>query len=268
MACRRKHRRLWTARLLIEQLCHEHSSFVTLTYRDGLCPDELRPDHLRDFLKRLRRRVYPARLRFYGVGEYGTRSGRPHYHLALYGYPSCAGDPRLALGSSRLLKDGCQCAPCSVVRKAWDFGHVLVGTLEQRSASYISRYVLKKMTRRDDMRLNGRYPEFVRMSLRPGLGALVVPDVSQTLQSVLLHKKLTDVPLTIRVGSKEYPLGRYLRTMLRRKLFGDGAQAIVPKNEALPLVRSYAWANGKSVSSVYAELFGSQDNQIEDRGSL
>lgn len=257
MACRRRHRRLWASRLLLESMCHEVSSFVTLTYAEGSCPQDLSPEHLRDFLKRLRRRLYPAHVRFFGVGEYGSRTQRPHYHLALFGYPPCS-----TVYAAGLLKGECQCTPCSVVRKAWGFGHVLVGTLEAKSAQYIARYVLKKMTRRDDLRLSGRHPEFVRMSLRPGIGAPAVEAVSRSLQSVLVHRKLNDVPLTIRVGPTQYLLGRYIRTLLRKKLFGDGAQAILPKTEQLSIVRAYAWENCQSVSSVYAELFSDQDYSI------
>lgn len=266
MACRANRQRLWTHRLMLEAMTHEHNCFLTLTYAEDKCPDEVRPDHLRDFLKRLRRRIYPARIRFYGVAEYGTRSGRPHYHLALFGYPACALSGA-SFGSSRLL-GGCACPPCSVVREVWGFGYVFLGRLEKKSAQYIARYVLKKMTRRDDARLNGRHPEFARMSLRPGIGAPAMEAVSRSLREVLVHRKLSDVPLTLRVGRVEYPLGRYLRRLLRSTVFSADAVFPIQKNEQLPVVRAYAWQSGQSVSSVYAELFGTQDQQVVDRGTI
>ena len=76
-------------------MCHEASAFVTLTYSDdqlvrtlGDFPT-LCPEHPQAFLKRLRARVAPARFRFYLVGEYGDQTHRPHYHLVLFGFPTC-----------------------------------------------------------------------------------------------------------------------------------------------------------------------------------
>lgn len=92
----------------------------------------------------------------------------------------------------------------------------MVGTLTSRSAQYITGYVAKKMTRPDDVRLDGRYPEFARMSLRPGIGAGALHDVASAMMRWKLEDKLVDVPVALRHGSSELPLGRYLRRLLRR----------------------------------------------------
>ena len=67
------------------------SIFVTLTYDDNQVPMNdnadlilYKPD-LQNFLKRLRKRKDGERIRYFAVGEYGTQSGRPHYHLCLFG---------------------------------------------------------------------------------------------------------------------------------------------------------------------------------------
>lgn len=74
------------------------------------------------------------------------------------------------------------------------------------------------MTRADDPRLDGRHPEFARMSLRPGIGLGALDEVAKTLHHFNLDTTQTDVPVSLRHGAKELPLGRYLRRKLRVKL--------------------------------------------------
>lgn len=67
------------------------------------------------------------------------------------------------------------------------------------------------MTRTDDPRLEGRWPEFARMSLRPGIGYGALHEVAHALLDDRLDGLLQDVPTSLR-GK---PLGRYLRRNLR-----------------------------------------------------
>jgi len=152
LPCRLNRRRLWTHRLLLEQRCHEFSSFATLSYSDDTIPVDgsLNPKHSQDWLKRLRFALGSARpLRYYLIGEYGDETFRPHYHAALFGLSHLEGD---------------------LLRETWGFGHTLLGTLTKESAQYICGYVTKKMTSHEDPRLGGRHPEFARMSRRPAIG--------------------------------------------------------------------------------------------------
>jgi len=96
----------------------------------------------------------------------------------------------------------------------------MLGELNPFSASYISGYVTKKMTGEDDERLQGRHPEFARMSNRPGIGALIIPDLASELLS---HHdfgdregEYDDVPGQIKHGPKSWPLGKYLKRQLRK----------------------------------------------------
>lgn len=93
----------------------------------------------------------------------------------------------------------------------------MVGELTVQSAQYITGYVAKKMTRPDDARLEGRYPEFARMSLKPGIGAGAIPDVASEMMRWKLEEKCVDVPVALRHGSSELPLGKYLRRLLRQQ---------------------------------------------------
>lgn len=183
---------------MLESFAHAQSLFVTLTYKPESLPVRwsLVPDHVRDFLKSLRQRILPAKLRFYVVGEYGEKSTRPHYHCVLFGSNIKQSD----------------------IEKSWPYGFVHVGQLTLESAHYTVGYVTKGMTKSDDPRLEGRYPEFARMSLHPGIGAHAGPHFAEVLSSksgVLFQIAKGDVPDSWRVDGKVWPLGRYVRRQVR-----------------------------------------------------
>jgi hypothetical protein len=218
---------------------------VTLTYNDENLPENgsLVPEHLKNFQKRIR---YHANidLRFFSVGEYGEKTQRPHYHAAVFGLPGCSS-----------LDHRCACSTCETVRRSWKKGHILAGTLTQDSASYIAGYVTKKMTDRKPEEkykellrkgkkkiaeeyktrvidvLQGRHPEFARMSLgtpknpnpvfHGGIGAGILPDIQDMLETQygcdLIHA-LNDTPDMIKLGGKEILLGSYLKGKLRQRI--------------------------------------------------
>lgn len=209
MACRINRRRLWTHRMLLESVKHVGSCFVTLTYNQETLPGvSLVPKHTQNWLKRLRRAIEPVKVRYFLVGEYGDQTARPHYHAALFGLPV-----ELAGGV-----DG----RGGVVRDTWKLGHTFVGELTQESAAYIGGYVTKKMTKREDPRLYGRHPEFARMSLQPGIGALAMPEIAVLLSGsewgIRELREVGDVPSALLHGKASKPLGRYLRRVLRKEL--------------------------------------------------
>lgn len=212
MPCRLNRRRLMTGRLMLEARKHEHSCFVTLTYDKEHYPADgnLSVRELQLYLKRLRK-LCAVPIRFYGVGEYGERRGRAHYHLAVYG-----------------VSDGALCA------KAWGQGNVYVGTLTSDSASYIVSYLCKRMTRKEDKRLDGRTPEFARMSLRPGIGATAVVDFARVITEsidVMTGEYYAmpegDVTSVFRYNGKSFPLGRYLRRKLRAAIGMSEAEPVI-----------------------------------------
>lgn len=181
---------------------HEHASFVTLTYNDERLPDggTLVPRHLQLWLKRLRKNA-GIRIRYFGVGEYGDKSWRPHYHIALFG---------LGRGHADIIND------------AWHDGFTDTRDLSLDLAQYVAGYVVKKMTKADDPRLDpGIYPEFARMSLRPGIGFASMHDVAEALQNKHGWDHINangDVPSVLQHAGRKLPLGRYLRTELRRAM--------------------------------------------------
>lgn len=237
---------------MLEATMHSDNAFCTLTYSTESLPmsaagPSLEPKHLQDFLKRFRKAIAPRLIRFYAVGEYGDQSFRPHYHLALFNYPTCSyGRSRYSAPFNRV---NC-CYACDLVRDAWGLGLVDLGTLEVKSAQYIAGYVTKKMTHSDDPRLAGRHPEFSRMSLRPGLGRHYMDEVASTLMQFNLDKTQDDVPSSLRHGAKELPLGSYLRRNLRKLIGRDekAPESVLKKmDEELRAVREAAFNNSKSL---------------------
>lgn len=226
MPCRLQKRRHWTHRILLEAGEYKDNAFVTLTYSDENMPrledgrGNLVPQDMRAFLNRFRtdwKRKTGNTIRFFGVGEYGDRTQRPHFHLALFNYPAC-----WRLSGSHFNKEMLCCAQCEFLYEKWKLGHVHSGRISVKSAQYIASYTTKKMTKADDERLNGRHPEFARQSNRPyGIGAGAMLEVASTLLDLGLEKTLVDVPKTLRHGGKEWPLAPYLRRKLRSLIGRD-----------------------------------------------
>ena len=101
-----------------------------------------------------------------------------------------------------------------MINKSWNKGFTYTGDLNKDSAQYICGYVTKKMTNKNDEKvqewLDGRYPEFARMSLRPGIGAPAVGnivDVLETEHGCDLVAREGDIPNALQMGRKQIPLG-------------------------------------------------------------
>lgn len=207
MPCRINKQRVWVHRLELEATQHDQNCFLTLTYDDQHLPADgsLDVKTLQDFIKRLRRRFDPLRLRYLACGEYGDHSWRPHYHAVLFGFPTCV---KL---KTQYDKNGIRCCDhCRKVEEIWGNGNVYLGTAEAQSFRYVCGYVTKKMTRSDHPDLNGRQPEFSRMSLKPGIGAGAMEVLSENLPSIT-----STLPISsLTYGNIKRPLGRYLTRRL------------------------------------------------------
>lgn len=214
LPCRLNKRRSWTHRIILERTQHGDAAFVTLTYADEFLPADgsLSPEHLRNWLKRFRKAISPHKIRFYGVGEYGEQSFRPHYHVAIFGWPACP-----FVLQRQLDQKECDCEACRPVRETWGMGRIYSGTLEMHSAQYIAGYVTKKMSSRFDERLLRNdvwlHPEFQRQS--QGLGMSALWEVASEWMRLNLENTQPDVPSGLRHGKKILPFDRYMRVKLR-----------------------------------------------------
>lgn len=112
----------WALRLEYEARLHLVKKFITLTYADahlhwknGVSQLDKRDVQL--WLKKVRRTG--ARVRYYAVGEYGSKTFRPHYHVLLFGDVSD-----------------------DVIRSCWDKGQVHIGQVTQASIMYCLGYIV------------------------------------------------------------------------------------------------------------------------------
>lgn len=151
-----------------EASLHDENWFLTLTYSDDELPvnrelPSLCPPHLQKFFKRLRKAAFSHR--YFACGEYGDRTGRPHYHAVMFGLSI----PDLVKFTRR---NGHDLFKSETLTRIWGHGDVVVGAVTPESIAYTARYCLKKLEGRplDWYVDRGQYPEFVRMSRCPGIG--------------------------------------------------------------------------------------------------
>lgn len=237
LPCRINRRRVWSLRMALEYLACGRGLFITLTYRDedlpfiedgwdfgddeelntafrgvdGLLPTLCKRD-FQLFMKRFRKEVHPAKIRFFACGEYGEKSQRPHYHAIIFGVGDEASE---------------------AVAKCWPYGMVACGECNAHSIQYVAGYCLKKLV---DPKKDHRVPEFTLSSRNPGLGSPAVPHIADALKKYPslfnLGDFADDVPGSMSVMGKNYPLGRFMIRKLRE------ASGIDPERESIDYIES------------------------------
>lgn len=129
LACRIAKRTEWSMRMIHELENFSCAVFVTLTYDDEHLPENgsLVVSDLQKFFKRLRKECdkLDRSIRYFACGEYGDRTGRPHYHAILFGLSQSKGDKDL-------------------ISYKWPYGRVHYGSAEPDSIRYVAQYVDKK----------------------------------------------------------------------------------------------------------------------------
>ena len=149
--------------------------FITLTYNDESLPrtkegyPTLLKKHVQDYIKRLRnahvaylkkeqRKVHDEfkitgkKIRYYAVGEYGSQTRRPHYHLLLFNYDIDNTNQFIAKWKN--------------TETAQSYGHVDVGNVTAASINYVTKYMFKGFNKKTDKRQS----PFSLMSKKPIIG--------------------------------------------------------------------------------------------------
>lgn len=140
IGCRLERSRQWAVRCMHEAQLYDENCFVTLTYSPENLPvhGSLVKSHYQDFMKRLRSRIFPRRVRFFQCGEYGEEFDRPHYHALLFGFDFSDKKFFKTVNSERLYTS-------ELLEDVWSYGFCTVGSVTFESAAYVARYCVKKM---------------------------------------------------------------------------------------------------------------------------
>lgn len=188
IGCRMDYSRSWMGRITKEATLYQNNCFLTLTYNNENLPTKdtinketgelitghpLVKKHVQDFIKRLRRQYEyhfgHKGIRFYACGEYGGRTGRPHYHLAMFNIDTTVfGDIKL-IGNN---KQGDALFTSKTIERIWGKGFITIGDLTPQSAAYIARYMLKKQKGKGKewyYESKGIVSEYTSMSNKPGI---------------------------------------------------------------------------------------------------
>lgn len=150
LPCLSNKRNDWAFRLEQEYKSSKSAHFVTLTYHRKALKDanyELSKRDLQLYFKRLRKADPESRIRYYAVGEYGGKTGRPHYHIILFNTNE------------------------KNIRKSWDSGIVHVGRVTSSSIRYTLKYLVQP-----ELAVSTKQKPFCLMSRGYGLGLNYLTD--------------------------------------------------------------------------------------------
>ena len=250
IACRVNKASEWASRVVNEMMYYDNNAvFLTLTYDDEHLPSDMSVSkvEIQKFMKRFRKRLGFGRLRYFGSGEYGDKSMRPHYHLIVFGV-SPQDDVFLDKRYVPLAK-GYQCRLAD-----WSFGMCFIGDVTYESARYVAKYALKKVT---GLGTKAHYerlsiqPEFQVQSTRPGIGARYVADNAERLRR---HGYLVGPN-----GSK-MPLPRYYKDKLFTNKLARSTRSSALAAENRNEFRQRAAAAGKSYNQLEREILENLEN--------
>lgn len=136
LGCMKDRAGTWALRCYHESQCHTNNSFLTITYDDYHCPNELVKDDLQQLIRRIRTDYLPHKIRFYGCGEYGDLTKRPHYHCLIFGADFRNGT-EVSYSEKMYISQ--------YVNEIWGKGFVTISDFTMATACYTAGYVAKKV---------------------------------------------------------------------------------------------------------------------------
>lgn len=173
----------WVFRIQEEDKVSSSSYFITLTYDTRHVPISdngfmtLEKSAYQKFMKRLRK-LERNKLKYYAVGEYGTKNNRPHYHAILFN-----------------LED------VENIAKSWELGNVHIGEVTTDSIAYTVKYI-DKLKRIPIHRNDDRQKEFSLMS--KGLGKSYISDAIKKYHRADLKRNYLTTPNGYKVAMPKY----------------------------------------------------------------
>jgi hypothetical protein len=155
--CRDKKKREWSFRAICENVYSTSQPlFITCTYNPRHLPKHgVFKEEFQLFMKRIRtnltrKGIDSSNIRYFAVGEYGHKSGRPHYHAIFWSFPS-EHFPNITavlhfiekcwrVPTGEYLSDGTPVTD--------SLGFCLVKPCDKGVISYVMKYMRKGMTKR------------------------------------------------------------------------------------------------------------------------
>lgn len=131
--CRVANKRRWVGRCVAEMETSKYSYFVTLTFDNEHLRDVSKRD-IQLFIKRLRKVLA---CRYLAVGEYGSLSNRPHYHLILFTEDPISDLEIFKRSNFPLYKS-------AMISKLWSFGFSSIGIASASTVAYTVGYLISK----------------------------------------------------------------------------------------------------------------------------
>ncbi|AXH78089.1 MAG: replication initiator protein [Microviridae sp.] len=205
----------WNIRLIEQEKCTKNNYFITLTLTDdnitwGFDSPTLSKRDIQLFLKLLRKRISPQKVKYFAVGEYGETTKRPHYHLLIFD---------TGIDSPKVLQN--------VIYTSWidkndeSKGFCHVGDVTPDSIRYVSGYMEKDQN--GEILSEKVQREFRLMS--KGIG-----------ENYLINSKnyhLSNEKFTYKIGKVDAPLPRYYRDRIfseqQREAYAARVVESIPK---------------------------------------
>lgn len=200
LICRRKYQLSWVVRLQHEFISSKHNAlFLTLSYNNENLPlnSTLVKKDVQDFLKRLRKFYPDIKIKYFAVGEYGSKTMRPHYHLIIFGLKSYY-SKKLNMGLAHIISE-----------KIWKKGFCHIGDVNVKTIRYCSKYVMKEFVKgynKEEFEKSGMVYPFSLKSTGLGLKYLMA-NISYIKDQILNNK-----PISLFKAKCGYP--RYYRKKL------------------------------------------------------
>lgn len=267
--CAMDYAKEWTTRLLCETKSWEEKNaqswFLTLTYDDEHLPkydyiydqetdltywddgtwnSYLKKEDSIKFIRALRdkwRNDYNHDgIRFFTAGEYGSKSQRAHFHIIIFNLPI-----KLENLKIHRVQNGEVLYTCDEIAKIWGKGFITLGTVNERSASYVAQYSLKKVKGKYAKQYylqKGQTPEFVNMSLKPGIGRDYYDEYSEKIweeAKILINKYLTKPPSYFEKIYEEEDPEAYKKLKKQRKTKAEEKEKQMMLNSSNTLKEQY-----------------------------
>lgn len=223
--CLRKRQKQWAFRLQEHMKDVSSAIFLTLTYETPPLSKNghptLDPKALQNFIKRLRKNSNSKNLKYYAVGEYGTRYLRPHYHIILFNLSQAY------IQKPTLIADVWSSGSSNSVTH----GFIDIGTVTTASIMYVAGYVISGAWRpqvdentgliseiidNQEVYYDDRVPHFSRMSKGLGLRHLKPQTIEYYVQNNL---NVVTLP-----GGQLLQLPRYYQRKIKSYMYALGRE--------------------------------------------